>query len=397
MPVLSVNRTKKLLGRNRLPGPFVQKFMGDRTSGFYHCKVVANIERGLLKFGPKSFLENKLPVLQWATMLQNITNVEGRTEYKNIFGKYEVSEKTLAPILDGLSRKSADKVLCDAELFNAALSRPIDRALPFHNLTAAVFAHKVLRKELGNEDAVLAAQAILFHHEKHLELIPRSPVVLLLRDAVKLEDLGTWSLTESIKNNMEKHRWPFYNPALPLDLRVDMIENFTVPEKQAFENPDLTFDAFHFALKFLFLDTNPNTFALPKMVDPYLRKHHLFNDFLSVIINASEEHNKSTMMQIKNLDELRVTLLLSTINKAYKKNVDIITMGIKTIEDHMANNILRKIETSLQLTPYSESLLSMKIFVLQMLGREDECLAVQKQIFAVRGLLSHGKKPEKLN
>jgi hypothetical protein len=395
MPVLSVSRTNELLVKH-LPQDFVQKYMKDRKNGFLHCKVVADVERGLLKFGPNNFLGDKRPALQWATMLQNITDIEGRAEFNRLFSKYEVSKGSLSPILEGLGKKSVEKVLREADLYNSALNRPVAKLMSFHHLTAALFAYNILKDELGS-DAVIAAQAILFHHENNIGLIPHIPVVRLLRDAVKLEDLGKWRMTDCITKNVADKKRYYFNQEIPIDLRIDVVEGRSTPEKQEFEGQGFKLDAFQFALKLLFIDTNPNMFALPKMADPYLRRHKHFNDLLGVVINAAEEQNKNTYLQIYNLDELKISLVLAAGNKIYKRNKDIIEAGMGKVDEHLTDQVLRKIEDSLVLTPFSDSLLSMKALVLEILGRQAESQVIRKLMMTRRGLSINADKPVRLN
>jgi hypothetical protein len=379
MAVLSLTKTRVLLAKH-LPRPFVNKFIEDRTSGFLHCRVVAKIERELLTFGPHNFLENKRPALQWATMLQNVTNFEGRTTYNKLFGKYEVSERSLSPILADLDDESACRVLYEAEAFNSALGGPHGKLRPFHNLTAALFAYNVLQEELGVANAVMAAQAILFHHETNVDLIPDIPVVRLLRDAAKLENLGKWSLTENIANNVDNLNRPFFNFDIPLELRIELLEGHSIPEKQAYENSELTFDAFQFALKFLFHDTNPNSFALPNMVGPYLRKHQLFVNFTDVAIDAAQRYNKTTELQIMNLDTIKELMQLAVQNTKYAKMVDLIGIGSAAV-DKSLNFILNGIDDSLKIYSHNgfasyARLLALKALALEALGRHEEAEVV---------------------
>jgi hypothetical protein len=379
--------------------------MGER-SGFRRSKGIIKVQNELLSFDINNTINlsrRDRYLLRLATTLHNVADIESRREFKTIFAKHiNVSKESLSPILTGLKKNSMEKVLYEAYLFNSALKKPHEKLWPFHDLIAAMFAYNALKDELGNVDAKIAAWAILFHHESNLKLIPDISIVQLLRDTVKLEGLEKKSLTGSIARNMTDLKRPFFNPDIPLNLRIEALEGRNFPEKQAYENPELTFDAFHFAMKLLFHDTDPNMFALPKLAEPYLREHKLFNEFMGVIINAADICNKTTDLQIRTLDMLKALLQTASRNGRYKKNIDLIRMGVKTVNGSL-HSVIKWIDGSLTLYSSNASisyadLLLLKAKALDILGNTKESDKVKALAYLHRGIMMiNGNKPDRSN
>ncbi len=365
-----------------LPQPFVRNFIKDHARGFLQSVRVNRIQEELLKSGTISLTGKEIDTLQWATTLHDITYIEDRAEYLKVFAGNDVSKESIFPVLTGLNIDSVAKFLREAGQFNLALQKRDAPLYPFHHITAALFAYNILRDELGS-DAVIAAQAILFHHERNLDLIPANTAVRLLRDAVKIKSLSEWDLNENIKTNVNECSRSFFDPFIPMKLRKEILEGRVSPAEQESRDPGLTLDAFQFAMEFLFPDTNPDMFALPGMVKPYLERDPLFFKFLNVILISVEKYEENTIPQIENLRLLKVLLRLALKNGKYSGSVDYIKAGEAAVKGNL-DYILLGIENSIKSYPSKEfpslaALLSLKAMALNALERNKERNAIMAE------------------
>jgi hypothetical protein len=383
MPALTANRVRGLLIKHLpLHGSFVQDFMRDGECGLLHGKKIAKIQQELQKFGKIDLTGKGTGALQWATMLHEITYINDRAEYMKVFSGHEVSKESIFPVLAGLNNDSIAKALKGVGEFNSALKKGDAPLYPFHHLTAALFAYNILQDELGS-DAVIAAQAILLHHERDIKLIPADPAVRLLRDSVKIESLNERSLTENINRNILIYNRLFFDPDIIQEVREEILEGRINPDDQEFDNAGFKLDAFQFTVEFLFPDTNPDRFALPDVVRPYLHRHELFLKFLRVVVEAAENYNESIELRVENLGSLKGLMLFALKNNKYASNVDRIKIGAGAVDGHLAH-ILKKIEGSIKACPSEEfpslaELLFMKAKVLDALERIEEGNTIRLQ------------------
>ncbi len=339
--------------------------MKDKAHGFPHAKTVYNIQQNLLEYGKISLTENENNVLQCATMLHDITMIGSPVEYMKVFADHiDVSKNSLSQLLTGLDGYCSSSVFISAGYFKSALQNPDENLCRFHHLTAALFAYKILQEELGSVDAKIAAWAILFHHESKLDQIPGDPVVRLLRDSVKIHSLDELSLCKNISKYVVNYERPFFNPAIQQKLRIDVLEGRKIPDEQELENSELKLDAFQFALKTLFLDTNPNMFALPEIAGPYLQDHDVFTRLLNRVILSAEQHKKTSESQIENLELLKMLLSHAMKSSNYSSNVEMIAKGLEVVDIHLRMT-LDQIETDLKCNPPSIEGLFLKARTLQ--------------------------------
>lgn len=359
-------------------GSFVQNFMRDDVCGFLHGKKIAGVQKKLLQFGSVDLSGKKSEALQWATMLHDITYLPDRTEYLKVFAGNEVSKESIFPVLSGLSSGCIAKVVKEVNGFSSALKKIHAPLYPFHNLTTALFAYDVLTKEneLSGADAVIAAQAIILHHERNIELLPADHAVRLLRDSVKIESLGEKNLADNITGNVREYSRSFFDPLIPIKLRKEILEGRISPSEQESRDPKLNLDAFQFALEFLFPDTNPDMFALPGIVGPYLQRDQLFFDHLRVIFNAIEEHSLSPRPQLENLRSLKVLFQLAMRSGKYAGIIDNMQMGEGAVKAQLERAI-KGIEYSMKSCPSEEfpslsDLLAMKAEALHALEKNQE-------------------------
>ena len=373
----SLERTQNVLAKH-LPFSLVNNFMKGRERGFLHARSVEKVQQELLKYGTVDLIGKENEALQWATTLHDIAYIQDKAQYMQVFADHKISKESVFPLLAGLNNLSVSRVLKMAGDFNTALKTKNAPLFPFHHLTGALFAFNVLtkEKELSNVDAVIAAQAILFHHENNLIMLPPIPAVRLLRDSVKLESLNEGNLADIIDLNVLELDRPFFNPRIPLGLRQDIIEGHKDPEEQDSVYPDLTIDAFQFALKALLPDINPNMFIMHSMARPYINNNALFIKFLKVTIDSAKKYNESLDLYINNMGSLRGLLQLAMNSSFYSGNLESIKMGGSYVNGYL-EQVIKEIDGYIKKYPSKEYtslavLLSLKSQAFGALGNDKE-------------------------
>jgi hypothetical protein len=382
MSGLSSERTQKVLVKH-LPRSLVSNFMSGKERGFLRAQKIDNVQDEMLKAGIVDFIGKEKEALQWATSLHDIAYINDRVQYKQVFASHEVSKESIFPVLARLDNLSAAKVLNEVGEFNAALKSKEAPLYPFHHLTGALFAYNILRKErqLSEIDAVIAAQAIMFHHERNLELIPYVPAVRLLRDAIKLESLTVENLANNIERNIHEYDRPFFDPGIIQEVREEIIEGHITPEDQEFANEGFRLDAFQFAVRSLFPDTNPDMYSLSGMAREYLRGNGIFINLLKIVVDAALTNNENPELQIDNLRTLKELMKFTMKHDKYSSNIKFIQTGLGIINVNLSH-VLEVIEHSLKFRfpekNYSlASLLSLKAKALEALEKMGESNVVK--------------------
>lgn len=315
---------------------FVDRFKLDRGHGIPHGVKVFDIAKEMVDLSGIELERKQFDSLQCASLLHDIADIKDAAEYRSVFGNLKVTNDAILPIVEGVQSESKENAYQQISEFNMALSQGRNLR-PFHNLTGSLFADNLLSnsyegdaiKEKFNIDDKTVAQAIFYHSERKLELIPNNIVVRLLRDADKIEGLD---LQRLIDINTKAGR-VFFDPSIPFSLRVEMLSGRIRPEEQEARDPGLKLDTFQFAgVRSLFLDTNPDMYALPDIANTYLRKHELFNTYLEQIIAATGQYNTTLPeLQERNLRVLYDLLLIAENDDRYARNVDLINNGFPTL------------------------------------------------------------------
>lgn len=359
MREIPTNRIQGILAKY-LPERYVRNFINNQENGLQYGREIFKVQQDLLGYEHGQFNGKNMDILQWATLLQNITMVKNTAEYMDVFAKHiEVSRNSTSQLISGLDSISSANSFLLAGYFDSALQNPKEDLFGFHSLTAALFAQKILREELGDEGAKRAAWAILFHHYARPDQIPLDPMARLLRDSVTLYDLDEISMHKSITKNIVNGKKTFFNPKIPQKLRMEMLEGLKTPDEQELDDPDLKFDALHFALKTLFIDTNPKMFALPELAGHYLRNKDIFTRLLNRVILSAEQHNRISESQIDNVELLKTLLRYASKSSNCSGNAETIAKGAQVI-DHYLRSTLDNIDAALKSDPYSTDNLFIK-------------------------------------
>jgi tetratricopeptide (TPR) repeat protein len=380
-------KTRNLLTKHSMPGTFIDRFMNDRAHGFPYGEEIERVQQNMLECGKARFSEKEMNVLKWATTLQNVTMVKGPAEYMKVFaGQIEVSRNSLARLFSESSGISSANTVILASYFEAALKAPDEDLYRFHSLTAALFADRILREELGDDGAKRAAWAILFHHENDPENIPANSVARLLRDSIRIHALNEKRFISSINNDVYDHKMSFFDPDIPPKLRIEILNGSKTLKEQRLENPEMQFDAFQSALKTLFIDTSPDMFALPGIARSYLRNNNIFIRLLNRLILSAEQHDQNTELLIDNLDIIRTLLRCASGIGNHSCNAVTIAKGLQAVDDHLVR-ILDKFEFQLRAVSYPPEVMFLKGRILQIMEKTRESNEAYAKAFLKQGMI----------